>query len=181
MNKYPKNFGFCVSHTTRDPRPGEENGVHYNFVEKSLMQKAIDNKEFLEHAHVHNNIYGTSFASVDQVCNEGKVCILDIDTQGCQSVKNINMICKYLFVMPPSVEDLSKRLKGRGTESDDKIAVRLENAIKEIEYGKVAGNFEAVLVNDDVDVCFIKLEETLINWFPDMKMEAVTPVVNTTP
>ena len=73
MDKYPANFGFSVSHTTRGPRPGEEDGVHYNFVEKAAMQTAIDNNEFLETAHVHTNIYGTSIAAVEKVKAEGKV------------------------------------------------------------------------------------------------------------
>ena len=81
MDKYPSLFGFSVSHTTRAPRPGEEDGVHYNFVEKSAMEAAIANGEFIEHAAVHTNFYGTSIAAVDKVKSEGKVCILDIDIQ----------------------------------------------------------------------------------------------------
>ena len=73
MDKYPANFGFSVSHTTRAPRPGEVDGVHYNFVEKAAMQTAIDNNEFIEHANVHTNIYGTSVAAVEKVKAEGKV------------------------------------------------------------------------------------------------------------
>ena len=73
MDKFPSVFGFSVSHTTRSPRPGEEDGVHYNFVEKSVMQAAIDNNEFIEYAHVHTNIYGTSLAAVEKVKAQGKV------------------------------------------------------------------------------------------------------------
>ena len=123
MEKYPACFGFSVSHTTRAPRPGETHGVHYNFVSKDTMLKAIENKEFIEYAHVHSNIYGTSIAAVDKVIDEGKVCILDIDIQGVESVKKSHLKCKYLFITPPSKTDLEQRLRGRNTETEDKIQV----------------------------------------------------------
>ena len=171
MDKFPAAFGFSVSHTTRAPRPGEEDGVHYNFVEKSIMQTAIDNNEFIEYANVHTNIYGTSFAAVDKVKAQGKVCILDIDTQGCQIVKNSNKLeCKYLFISPPTEADLEKRLRGRGTETEDKIKVRLDNAVKELEYGRCEGNFDALLINDDINACFEQLEKTIRGWYPDLQL-----------
>ena len=79
--EFPDDFGFSVSHTTRDPRPGEKDGVDYNFVSKTAMEAEIEEGKFLEHAHVHGNIYGTSFAAVDRVSGANKLCILDIDIQ----------------------------------------------------------------------------------------------------
>lgn len=96
MQRFPNIFGFSVSHTTRAPRDGEENGVHYNFVSKSDMEEAIDKGEFIEYAKVHTNLYGTSFAAVEAVRKAGKICILDIDTQGVRNVK-LSRYAKNLF------------------------------------------------------------------------------------
>lgn len=161
-----------MSHTTRAPRPGEEDGVHYNFVEKPAMEAAIANGEFIEYAHVHTNIYGTSVAAVDKVKAAGKICILDIDIQGVQSVKKSTLACKYLFVAPPTDADLEKRLRGRGTETEEKIAVRLANSKEELAFGRAGGNFDALVVNDDLNVCLDKIMAAIKGWFPDASFEA---------
>jgi guanylate kinase len=85
---YPDQFGFCVSTTTRDPRPGEVNGKDYHFVEKETMQKQIEEGKFVEYANVHTNIYGTSIAALDAVKSDSKVAILDIDVQGARNIKD---------------------------------------------------------------------------------------------
>lgn len=168
MDKYPQLFGFSVSHTTRAPRPGEEDGIHYNFVDKGDMEAAIARGEFIEHAAVHTNFYGTSVAAVEKVKSEGKVCILDIDIQGVQSVKNSSLVCKYLFISPPSMADLETRLRGRGTETEEKIQVRLANASQEMEFGTAEGNFDSILVNDQLDTTFAEVLETFKRWFPSL-------------
>lgn len=113
--EFPDDFGFSVSHTTRGPRPGEVDGVDYNFVEKSAMEAEIAQNKFLETAHVHGNIYGTSFEAVDRVAGANKICILDIDVQGVLTCKRLGYDAgKYVFVAPPSMEVLEKRLRGRG-------------------------------------------------------------------
>lgn len=170
MEKYPKIFGFCTSHTTRAPRPGEENGIHYHFATKPQMEEMIDKGQFVEHAKVHTNLYGTSFQAVEKVRSEGKVCILDIDIQGVANVKKSTLDCKYLFIAPPSLEDLSKRLKGRGTETPDKIHVRMENAKGEMEYGMKEGNFDAIVTNNDLKVCMTEVLTVLQGWFPDVDL-----------
>ena len=83
---FPYTFGFCVSHTTRAPRPGEVDGEHYHFSTREAVQAAIANGEFIEHANVHSNIYGTSFAAVEKVMADGRICVLDIDAQGVQKI-----------------------------------------------------------------------------------------------
>jgi len=171
MERFPSIFGFFISHTTRAPRPGEDNGVHYNFVSKSDMEEAIDKGEFIEYAKVHTNLYGTSFAAVETVRKSGKICILDIDTQGVKNVKLSHMDAKYIFIMPPSLDELTKRLKGRGTESSDKIRVRLENAPAEIEYGKGEGNFDAIVTNRDVDEAAAEILKILQGWYPAFDLE----------
>lgn len=170
MAKFPNIFGFCVSHTTRAPRPGEEDGIHYNFVTKAEMEEAIDRGEFVEYAKVHSNIYGTSFKAVEKVRTQGKVCILDIDIQGVQNVKKSSLDCKYVFINPPSIEELEKRLRGRGTETDDKIQVRIANATGEMEFGNTAGNFDSVITNNDIDATYTELVKLLQGWYPDLDL-----------
>ncbi|CAG9461794.1 unnamed protein product [Pedinophyceae sp. YPF-701] len=143
-------FGFSVSHTTRAPRPGEQNGKHYWFAQKEAMQKEIDEGKFIEHAHVHDNIYGTSVAAVDTVLAAGKCCILDIDVQGARLVRKSDVRSMFVFVAPPSFEELEKRLRGRGTETEDKVQVRLRNAKTEMDAVDEPGLFDYVLVNDDL-------------------------------
>lgn len=170
MEKYPSAFGFSVSHTTRAPRPGEENGVHYNFVKKEEMEAAISRGEFIEHASVHTNFYGTSIEAVEKVKSQGKVCILDIDIQGVQSVKKSSLTAKYLFISPPSMADLESRLRGRGTETEEKIQVRMSNATQEMEFGNSPGNFDAIVVNNDLDECFAEIVGILGTWFPSLTL-----------
>mmetsp|Transcript_12472 Transcript_12472/g.12889 ORF Transcript_12472/g.12889 Transcript_12472/m.12889 type:complete len:313 (-) Transcript_12472:124-1062(-) len=157
FEKYPSFFGFSVSHTTRGPRPGEQNGVHYNFVSIDEMKAAIEQGKFIEHAQVHTNFYGTSFEAVEKIQSQGKICVLDIDIQGVQNVKRSGLDCKYIFIAPPNMQTLESRLRGRGTETEDKIAVRLKNAKVELEYGLEEGNFDAVVVNSTIDEAFIRL------------------------
>ena len=170
MDKFPKSFGFSVSHTTRAPRPGEEDGVHYNFVEKAAMEEEISKGLFIEYAHVHTNIYGTSIAAVEKVKSQGKICILDIDIQGVQSVKKSSLEAKYLFINPPSVEALEERLRGRGTETEEKIQVRLKNAIGELDFGKGEGNFDASVTNDDLERCFNEIVTIINGWYPTVDL-----------
>lgn len=140
--EYPLAFGFSVSHTTRQPRPGEKNGVHYHFVSVEKMEADIKAGKFLEHANVHGNFYGTSIAAVESVRKTGKICILDIDVQGCRQCRKAKLPGTYVFVSPPSFEELEKRLRGRGTETEDKIAKRLANAKGEMDARTEAGLFD---------------------------------------
>jgi guanylate kinase len=113
--EYPDDFGFSVSHTTRAPRPGEEDGVAYFFTSKPDMEAGIAAGRFLEHANVHGNLYGTSYAAIERVSAAGRVCILDIDVQGVASCRRAGFpIGKYVFVAPPDTAVLETRLRGRG-------------------------------------------------------------------
>ena len=171
MKRCPGSFGFSVSNTTRAPRPGEENGVHYNFVSVSEMEQAIENGEFIEYAKVHSNYYGTTIKAVESVKSQGKICILDLDTQGVMSVKKSSLDCKYIFIAPPSIEILEQRLRGRGTETEEKIKLRLENAKEELIYGsEEEGNFDLYVVNNDAgsEDTATNILSTLQKWFPAM-------------
>merc|ERR1712087_460077 len=158
MKDYPSEFGFSVSHTTRAPRPGEECGVHYHFVAKPDMEKAISRGEFIEYARVHSNMYGTSIAAVQAVSAAGKTCLLDIDVQGAESVKKSPLDAVFIFVAPPSFEELEARLRARGTESEEKIQIRLRAARGELAYLDKPGFFDAVIVNDDLEMAYRDLK-----------------------
>jgi len=155
MADFPTAFGFSVSHTTRGPRPGEENGVHYHFSTREEMEPMIADGQFLEHADVHGNIYGTSKAAVQKVVDSGKICILDIDVQGADTVRKSGMSgVQYVFVKPPSMQGLEDRLRGRGTETEEKIQKRLKNAAGEMEYADKPGYYEKVITNDDLEKAY---------------------------
>lgn len=161
-------FAFSVSHTTRNPRPGEIDGVHYHFTNKEDMMKRIEKNEFIEHAEVHGNIYGTSAQSVQNVISSHKICILDIDIQGVRKVKeNVSLLKPYfIFIAPPSMPILEKRLRDRHTETEEEILRRIGNSKSEVEYGTTPGNFDYVIVNDDLETAFLQLRDILEEWYP---------------
>ncbi|KAI3507571.1 hypothetical protein L1887_22559 [Cichorium endivia] len=161
MKEFPAMFGFSVSHTTRAPREKEENGVHYHFTNRSVMEEEIKAGKFLEFAAVHGNLYGTSVEAVDVVADAGKRCILDIDVQGARSVRASSLEAIFIFICPPSFEDLEKRLRARGTETEEQIQKRLRNAKAELEQGTSSGLFDHILVNDDLEGCYEQLKKIL--------------------
>ena len=169
MKKFPNNqFGFSVSHTTRNPREGEVNGVHYNFSTVDAMKEEIDDGKFIEYAEVHGNYYGTSVEAVRSVQSKGQVCILDIDCQGVRNVKASSLKPYYIFIAPPSMQDLENRLRGRGTEKEVDIVKRLANAQGEMDYGQEDGNFDKYLVNDDLKTSSEELCSIIQTWYPHL-------------
>ena len=173
LEEFGDKVDFSVSHTTRKPRPGEVDGKHYHFTSKYDMEKMIENGEFVEYARVHGNLYGTSKSAVNAVASEGKVCVLDIDVQGtvfalfssipkgvqfcslfyincigAKSVYKAALDAYFLFIMPPSMEELERRLRGRGTESEEAIQKRLVNAKGELAQTNLP-IWDAKLVNFD--------------------------------
>ena len=172
LAKFPSSkFGFSVSHTTRSPRPGEVNGTHYHFVSVEQIQHDIQEGKFLEYAEVHGNYYGTSLEAVETVQSQGKLCILDIDVQGVQTIQSQHKLpdAIYIFIAPPSVDDLERRLRGRGTETEESLVRRLGNAQREMEYGYGEGNFDYVLVNGELDVAVEELAEQMRGWYPTLE------------
>lgn len=116
MLHFPHIFGRCVSHTTRKPRPGEENGVHYHFCSQEDAQQMIEEGGFVEHVLLFGNIYGTSFDSIYKVILEGRICILDLELEGVLALKKSNFNCRYIYVTTPSLEVLQSRLENRMRE-----------------------------------------------------------------
>ena len=167
-NKGGDYFGFSVSHTTRGARPGEIDGIHYHFSTRRDVQAGIDNGDFIEYNEVHGNLYGTSFDAVNTVSKSGRIAILDIDAQGVRKVKKSSLDPYYIFIAPPSMELLEKRLRDRGTETEEAIQIRTANARAEVEYGQAPGNFDYVLVNDDLDAAFKRLLWQLRQVYPHL-------------
>ncbi len=141
-------FYFSVSTTTRAPREGEINGVHYNFVSKEEFEQDIKEGNFLEYATVHGNYYGTSLKPVIKALNEGKLVIFDIDVQGHRLVRDaMGDVVVSAFITPPTLKELENRLKNRCSDSPEVIKQRLKNAKEEIQ---AISEFDFVIINDDV-------------------------------
>ncbi len=141
-------ISFSISHTTRGPRAGEKNGSDYHFVSKDEFLRLKDQGDFLEWAEVHGNYYGTSVHSVLALQETGQDVVLDIDIQGARQVRQKLKQPYSIFIIPPSWEEQAKRLRGRGTDDDATIALRLSNAKKEL--GDV-DFYDFVVVNDSIE------------------------------
>lgn len=137
-----------ISATTRQPRQGEENGVSYFFITKEEFEESIKNNEFLEWAEFSGNFYGTKKSFVEKTLAKGQNLILEIEVQGAKQVKEKMPDAVTIFIMPPSLDDLEARLRGRKTEDEATIQKRLSAAAREIEAGK---NFDYRIVNDDIE------------------------------
>ncbi|MBL8427302.1 MAG: guanylate kinase [Dechloromonas sp.] len=136
-----------ISYTTRGPRPGEENGREYHFVDNVEFQAMIARHEFLEWAEVHGNFYGTSQKWIADQLAAGHDVLLEIDWQGAQQVRKLFPQAIGIFILPPSMEELTRRLTGRGTDSADVIARRLAAAQAEMRH---VGEFDYVIINDQL-------------------------------
>ncbi len=141
-------ISFSISHTTRAPRTGEENGVDYHFVDTDEFLHLKDQGDFIEWAEVHGNYYGTSVQSVLGLQAEGQDVVLDIDIQGARQVRKKLPESSSIFIIPPSWEEQEKRLRGRGTDDDETIHLRLDNAKKELSDIDL---YDFVVVNDTID------------------------------
>lgn len=137
-----------VSHTTRPMRPGEQQGVHYHFVDQPTFQNMIADGVFLEHAKVFDNYYGTSISTVQDTLRHGVDVILEIDWQGARQVKSQIPDCIGIFILPPSRVTLDQRLRARGQDGEDVIARRMRDAVNEMRH---YADFDYLVVNDDFD------------------------------
>ncbi|XP_056276610.1 guanylate kinase isoform X2 [Pseudoliparis swirei] len=162
MKEYDSVFGFSVSHTTRKPRPGEENGKDYHYVTREAMQAAIERGDFIESAEFSGNIYGTSKAAVQDVRDKNLICILDIDIQGVKNIKRTDLHPFYIFIQPPSMAVLEKRLRDRKTESEESLQKRLKAAQVEMELGKEPGVFDVLIINENLEDAYGQLKEALL-------------------
>ena len=154
-----KNLYFSVSATTRDPRPGELDGIHYHFMDAESFRKWIAMDQFLEYAEYVGNFYGTPKKYVDAAMDEGKDVILDIEIQGATQVHELRPNVVRIFIAPPSWEELERRLTARGTDSPEKVQKRLLRAKVELEN---AGHYDYFVINDTVDNAVAELRAIML-------------------
>ncbi|MHB1272663.1 MAG: guanylate kinase [Rhodanobacter sp.] len=141
-------ISLSVSYTTRAPRPGEQYGRHYYFVERGEFEREIAEGIFLEHAQVHGNLYGTSRTEVQALLAQGRDVLLEIDWQGAEQIRLSKPDCVSVFILPPSRAELERRLRGRGSDSAEVIERRLINSREEISH---AHEFDFILINDEFE------------------------------
>ena len=155
-----RNFSISISHTTRTPRPNEKNGEDYFFVSKSQFKKLIKKKEFLEHAKVFDNYYGSSKKQVNQKLKNGKNIIFDIDWQGTKQIKNkkLNYNLLTIFILPPSKNELLKRLIKRENKNMKTVKKRMRSFKKDLSRWK---EYDLVVINDDLKKCYNKIKKAI--------------------
>lgn len=146
--KRNKDIIFSISATTRKPRPNEVDGENYFFLEKEKFNEMVGDNEFLEHAFVHNNYYGTPRKFVVDEIEKGEIVLLEIDVQGALQVKKNYKNVVFIFLLPPTMDELKSRIIKRGTESEEDIERRFKNAFEELDF---VGEYDYFVVNDKVE------------------------------
>lgn len=142
---------YSISATTRKPREGEVNGVHYFFKTKEEFEQLIKENGLIEWNEVHGNYYGTPKFFVEDMLKQGKRVLFDLDVFGKVNFDKVYPEATGILILPPSEEELERRLRGRGTDPEDVIQLRLANAKKEMEFAKTKGKYEYTIVNDDLE------------------------------
>lgn len=160
-----------VSHTTRAPRPGENNGEHYHFVSVNEFKKQISKNAFYEYAEVFDNYYGTSEVAIDAQLAQGVDVFLDIDWQGAQQVRMKKPSVTTIFISPPSKQELEKRLRNRGQDSEEVIASRMAQAQAECSHYQ---EFDYIIVNDNFEQAVSELNAIVLNQRLKCRQQAQT-------
>lgn len=160
FDEFPDRLAYSVSATTRAPRPGEAEGKDYFFITRQEFERRIANNEFLEYAEYAGNLYGTPRSYVENLLSRGVNVLLEIEVQGAMQVKRRMPECVSVFVLPPSYEELERRLRGRATEKEEKILERLETARRELGS---AGQYDHRIVNADLGEAYARLREIFLS------------------
>ena len=151
---------YSISCTTRQPRPGEVDGVDYRFIDETRFRAFIREEAFLEWADVHGHLYGTLCSDVEHECSAGYDIVLEIDVQGAMQVRNKCTRCILIFLSPPSLEALEQRLRLRGTESEENVRIRLRNANDEMN---LASGYDYLVINDSVEDAVHRIREIILS------------------
>jgi len=144
----------AVSHTTRAPREGELDGIHYHFVSEQIFLEMAENHAFVEYANVFDNYYGTSKAAIESLLEANQQVVLEIDWQGARQVRAIYPQARSIFILPPSIEILEQRLQERGKDSAEVIANRMQQAREEVSH---YDEYDYLLINDDLDLALERM------------------------
>ena len=160
FEEFADRIAYSVSATTRGPREGEVDGRDYFFITRQEFERRVKNNEFLEYAEFAGNCYGTPRAYVEKLLDSGMNVVLEIDVQGALQVMKSMPECVSVFILPPSFEELEHRLRGRGTETEEKVRERLETAKRELPY---APQYDYQIVNgDDIEAAYQSLREVFL-------------------
>ena len=160
FEEFVDRIAYSVSATTRGPREGEVDGKDYFFISRQEFERRVKNNEFLEHAEFAGNCYGTPRAYVEKLLDSGMNVVLEIDVQGALQVMKSMPECVSVFILPPSFEELEHRLRGRGTETEEKVRERLETAKRELPY---APQYDYQIVNGgDIEAAYQSLREVFL-------------------
>lgn len=157
LTDLPK-IAYSISATTRNPRPGEIDGKEYYFLSVAEFKSWISEEKFLEYAEVYGNFYGTPLNKIEERLSRGEDILLEIDVQGALNVKKKCPEGVYIFLLPPSLNELKNRIEGRGTENPESLARRLKNAVAEIKIGL---EYDYVVVNDDINAAAEQIKAIL--------------------
>ncbi|KAI8898141.1 P-loop containing nucleoside triphosphate hydrolase protein [Globomyces pollinis-pini] len=163
--KFPGKFGFSVSHCTRSPRPGEVDGVNYNFIGRELFEEMSKTGKFIETAEFSGNLYGTSYDAIKKIEDGKKICVLDLEVKGVQAIKRSNIQAKFVFIQPPDLTVLEERLRLRKTETEDSLAKRLASAKESFDFADQPGSYDIRIINDDQDDAYSKFEDYIKKTF----------------
>jgi len=171
----PGHFAVAVSHTTRQPREGERDGVHYKFISVDEFQNMVARKDFIEYAWVNENLYGTSIKAVEDVGKKDLICLLEIDLQGARAIKELGIECKFVFIRTSgdTLSIVRQRLHNRSTESMKEIDIRVDTAKAELEF--LSENYEffdLVIENDEVEDAAKLLCKNFSNWYQLQPIES---------
>lgn len=158
VTKYQDDLRFSISYTTRGPRSNEADGIDYLFVDEEEFMRQRDAGEMLEYARVFDNYYATSRSQVEKHLSEGHSVILEIDWQGAQQVRESMPECISIFILPPSVSELERRLRSRNTDSEEVIERRLRDALSDMGHWE---EFDHVIINDDLNQAISDLDDVL--------------------
>jgi guanylate kinase len=153
-----KDIVYSISATTRKPRVGEMDGVNYFFIDDEEFKNKINNNEFLEHAYVHTNYYGTPKEFVMDQVDKGEIVLLEIDVQGALQIKKNYPEAVFVFLLPPTMEELKNRIVKRGTETPEDINRRFENAFKELDF---VGEYDYFVVNEKIEDAISDIESII--------------------
>jgi len=145
---------FSVSATTRKPRHNERNGTDYYFLEEEEFLNKIEKKEFVEWAKVYHHYYGTLETEIERIIMAAKNCLLDIDIHGGMNIKKIFPSSRLIFILPPTIEELKKRIIGRNSENSESFNTRIDRALKELEY---SDKYDYCIINDDLERAYKEL------------------------
>ena len=160
FEEFADQIAYSVSATTRGPREGEVDGKDYFFISRQEFERRVKNNEFLEHAEFAGNCYGTPRAYVEKLLDSGMNVVLEIDVQGALQVMKSMPECVSVFILPPSFEELEHRLRGRGTETEEKVRERLETAKRELPY---APQYDYQIVNGgEIEAAYQSLREVFL-------------------